>query len=109
MNWCRVALHVAEPSSVAMHIRRIRYRVGSAVVGSAIVGYEIDDDINLTIGSEIYSTETQPYEGAYEANALFSQQVFLTKNKRMVDDFTVHAINYTEAPNESGMTVTIGG
>lgn len=50
-----------------------------------------------------------PYEGAYEADALFSEQVFSTASKVMRNDFTVHAINYTEAPNESGITVTIGG
>lgn len=109
MNWCRVALHVVEPDSASLHINKVSYRVGSAIVGSSIVGYELDDDINLSIGSVIYSTETQPYEGAYEADALFSQQVFLTKNKRMVENFTVNAINYTEAPNEYGTTVTIGG
>ena len=49
------------------------------------------------------------YEGAYEADARFSEQVFPTSQKVMRDDFTVHAINYTEAPNESGVTVTIGG
>lgn len=50
-----------------------------------------------------------PYEGAYEADALFREQVFATRSKTMRDDFTVHAINYTEAPNDSGITVTIGG
>lgn len=49
------------------------------------------------------------YEGAYEADARFSEQTFATAQKVMRDDFTVHAINYTEAPNESGITVTIGG
>lgn len=90
MNWCRVALHVAEPDGASLH------------VGG-------DDSESLHIGGEIYSVETPPYEGAYEANALFSEQLFMTKNKRMVDNFTVNAINYTEAPNEYGTTVTIGG
>lgn len=49
------------------------------------------------------------YEGSYEANALFREQVFQTREKVMQDDFTVHAINYTEAPNDYGTTVTIGG
>lgn len=87
---CRVALHVTESDGALLH------------VGS-------DDAAALSIGGEIYSVETPPYEGAYVADALFSQQVFLTRNKRMVDDFTVNAINYTEAPNEYGTTVTIGG
>ena len=49
------------------------------------------------------------YSGAYEADALFSEQVFATSHRVMMDDFTVHAINYTEAPNQYGTTVTIGG
>ena len=50
-----------------------------------------------------------PYEGAYVADALFTAQVFPTNGKNMRDDFTVNAINYTEALNDSGITVTIGG
>lgn len=49
------------------------------------------------------------YGGPYEADALFSEQVFATSEKIMRDNFTVHAINYTEAPNPYGITVTIGG
>ena len=50
-----------------------------------------------------------PYSGEYEAYAMFSEQVFPTRMKTMADDFTVHAINYTEERNDSGITVTIGG
>ena len=49
------------------------------------------------------------YTGSYAADALFSEQVFPTAQKTMLDDFVVHAINYTEAPNQYGTTVTIGG
>lgn len=49
------------------------------------------------------------YGGPYEADALFSEQMFATSEKIMRDNFTVHAINYTEAPNQYGTTVTIGG
>lgn len=76
------------------------------------IHFPIDGDacVNLTIGAEIYSVETPPYEGAYEAGALFQNQVFQTRNKRMVNNFTVRAINYTEAQNDAGgVTVTIGG
>lgn len=55
------------------------------------------------------AADIEQYEGPYEASALFSSQVFGTAEKMMREDFTVHAINYTEAPNESGVTVTIGG
>ena len=50
-----------------------------------------------------------PYMGDYEARALFSEQTFPTAMKTMSRDFSVRAINYTEAPNESGITLTIGG
>lgn len=89
-NCCCVALHVEESGSAALTV---------SDGGNAA----------LEIGGEIYSVETPPYEGAYEANALFSEQLFYTKNKRMLENFAVHAINYTEAPNEYGTTVTIGG
>lgn len=78
---------------------------------SRIIHFHVDSGncIDLNIGGEIYGVEIPPYEGAYEANALFREQTFPTKQKRMLDDFTVHAINYTEAPNDFGTTVTIGG
>lgn len=57
----------------------------------------------------VVSGDAQPYQGPYEADALFSEQVFATAAKLMTRDFNVHAINYTEAPNDSGVTVTIGG
>lgn len=69
---------------------------------------ERDGPIKLHVG-EHFDSKSQPYEGEYEARALFSEQVFPTEEKRMLHDFTVHAINYTEAPNEYGTTVTIGG
>lgn len=49
------------------------------------------------------------YDGSYEADALFSSQTFRTARKVMRENFLVHAINYTEAPNDFGTTVTIGG
>ena len=64
---------------------------------------------NRVINGSVNISSIAPYTGAYEADALFTEQVFPTRNKRMTDDFTVHAINYTEAPNDWGTTVTIGG
>lgn len=60
------------------------------------------------VGTVVYAP-VDDYTGTYEAGALFHEQIFETKNKLMKDDFTVHAVNYTEAPNEYGTTVTIGG
>ena len=74
------------------------------------VRFKVSDapSLNFDVGTIVYGT-ADDYTGAYEANALFSEQVFATENKRMVNDFTVHAINYTEAPNDYGTTVPIGG
>lgn len=57
----------------------------------------------------VVTSDADTYAGPYEANALFSEQTFATAAKLMARDFSVHAINYTEAPNDSGVTVTIGG
>ncbi len=73
--------------------------------------------VTVEVESPSYSVETAsgmldggtPYTGSYEARALFTDQVFPTAMKTMREDFTVRAINYTEAPNEYGTTVTIGG
>ena len=80
--------------------------VGTLSGGGEIVGYLSE---NRTIQGSVNVSGITPYNGNYEADALFSEQVFPTRSKRMMDDFTVHAINYTEAPNDSGITVTIGG
>ena len=50
------------------------------------------------------------FDGPYEADARFSAQTIPTRMRYMERDFEVHAINYTEAPNDGGgFTVTIGG
>lgn len=70
-------------------------------------------DAALEWGSDEYvrvvTSDADTYAGPYEADALFRGQTFATRAKLMTADFAVHAINYTEAPNESGVTVTIGG
>lgn len=63
-------------------------------------------EVEVTTGIIVGGT---PYAGAYEVDARFAEQVLPTALKTMRDDLTVHAINYTEAPNEYGTTVTIGG
>lgn len=70
-----------------------------------------DDSHTWKAGEYIRVTDSElpDYTGAYEADARFTAQTFPTSQKVMRDDFTVKAINYTEAPNGSGITVTIGG
>lgn len=83
---------------------------GQTVTVSSAVGKVTARSPSYSVGvaSGLLSGGT-PYTGEYEARALFEQQVFPTRSKTMADDFTVHAINYTEAPNGSGITLTIGG
>ena len=75
--------------------------------------HELIDDGAVIWGADEYiavvSTDAPKYDGPYEANALFSSQTFETAQMLMTDDFRVRAINYTEAPNQYGTTVTIGG
>ncbi len=77
------------------------------------VEWNLDGYHGSTWGTDEYlatrDEAIEDYMGPYEADALFSRQVFPTSQKAMREDFTVRAINYTEAPNESGVTVTIGG
>lgn len=63
----------------------------------------------VTVTSGIIGGGGVPYTGAYEADPHFYEQVFATAQKTMRQDFQVHAINCTEAPNDYGTTVTIGG
>ena len=58
---------------------------------------------------KVVTSDADEYQGSYVADARFSAQTFATAAKYMTRDFNVRAINYTEAPNDSGVTVTIGG
>lgn len=75
--------------------------------------YDVPSQLSVEWGSGEYvpmsATDVEEYEGPYVASALFSEQRFDTARKLMRGDFAVRAINYTEAPNQYGTTVTIGG
>ena len=77
------------------------------------IDYQLQPAMQVVWGSTEYisvrAVPVEDYQGPYEAQALFSPQTFATSDRYMTDDFRVNAINYTEAPNESGITVTIGG
>lgn len=82
----------------------------SAVMEAAQATWVVGAEAAQTSVSVISGATSAPvYRGSYEADALFTEQVFPTAHKSMRDDFKVNAINYTEAPNDSGITVTIGG
>lgn len=96
-----------DPTEVTLHLTMAEcsFEIGEqAVLQAAIRPATIDADAGV-----VFYRDVSNYQGPYEADALFSEQVFATRSKRMTDDFTVHAINYTEAPNDFGTTVTIGG
>lgn len=77
------------------------------------VEYALQTSLQVAWGSteyiEMRAVPVDDYEGPYSAVPSWSNQTFDTANRYMTDDFTVSAINYTEAPNDSGITVTIGG
>ena len=77
-----------------------------------VLALDVADDA-LAWGADEYvrvvTSDADAYAGPYEADALFREQTFATAARLMARDFSVHAINYTEAPNDSGVTVTIGG
>ena len=57
----------------------------------------------------IIRCEGDPYEGEYEVTPRTEEQVLATRNKRMLDDVTVHEIPYYETSNpQGGVTVYIG-
>ena len=100
-----MAVDVIVPNSdieVASNAWQVGVESSSFSVGIESEMYGVDVETGVIVGGI-------PYTGSYEAGARFSEQVFPTRTKTMADDFTVHAINYTEAPNESGITLTIGG
>lgn len=86
-----------------------RYIIGKLAGEASYSGSISVSDSGTIVGTVAMPVAEKPYTGSYEADALFVEQVFHTKSRSMTDDFTVHAINYTEAPNDWGTTVTIGG
>ena len=68
-----------------------------------------DVALDLAQSVEMHVNDWPYYEGPYEADPRFIAQTFATERTQMLGDFRVNAINYTEAPNEYGTTVTIGG
>ena len=77
--------------------------------GRGLVTGSLSGRAALTGAVDRASGQYPDYAGSYEADARFSEQTFATRARVMRSDFTVHAINYTEAPNDYGTTVTIGG
>ena len=63
----------------------------------------------ISIAGKPIGTDDE-YERPYTIIPLaFQSQTFETENKMMTSDLTVREIPYLEAPNTSGLTITIGG
>ena len=59
---------------------------------------------------EISDSGIETYRGAYLVEPDFTEQTLCTKNKKMLNDVTVNAIEVQRVSNESGgRTVYIGG
>lgn len=71
MNWCRVALHVAEADGASLHIGG-------------------EDSKSLHIDSEIYSPDI--YRGEYEITPSQSAQVLETTDKMLRENVVVAPI-----------------
>ena len=86
---CRVALHVTEPDGALLH------------VGS-------DDAAALSIGGEIYSVETPPYEGEYLVTPSEFTQTLQTARKRLEQNVIIEPIpsNYGRI-SYNGSVITV--
>lgn len=89
MSCCRVTLHVAESDGALLH------------VGSS-------DAAALSIGADIYSVETQPYEGEYVVTPSEETQILPTARKRLEQNVIVEPIpsNYGRI-SYSGSVITV--
>ena len=65
---------------------------------------------SIKIGFNVGGTSDRPpYTGEYEVTPkTYDEQVFPTKNKRMIDNLTVKKIPQYEVSNNSGYTLIIG-
>lgn len=67
-----------------------------------------DISVNAEIVNQMAGREIPSYDGEYVITPLArDEQVLATRNKRMLDDVTVHRVPYFETTNESGTTIYI--
>ena len=86
---CRVTLHVAESDGALLHV-------------------DSENAAALSIGGEIYSVETQPYEGEYVVTPSEETQTLPTARKRLEQNVIVEPIpsNYGRI-SYSGSVITV--
>lgn len=78
-------------------------------VSSFDVSFRDDTKFEIDFG-ETREIIPSPYEGEYEADPSFEEQIFRTAQKTMASDFKVNAIEVSRVSNPfGGKTIYIGG
>ena len=86
---CRVTLHVAESDGALLHV-------------------DSDNAAALSVGGEIYSVETPPYEGEYVVTPSEETQTLPTARKRLEQNVVVAPIPYYYGLiTYNGSTITV--
>lgn len=81
--------------------------IGVLVKGKKLLG-SMNPKETLIGSCEKTDSSIERYDGAYEVTPSKDEELLETKNKKLIDNVTVHAVPYSEVSNESGgYTVTI--
>lgn len=90
----------------------MEFNVEFSLLDAFDVAFDSPSDFDTDFGAlyEISPADTEVYRGAYSVEPDFTEQVLATKNKMLIDDVTVNAIEVQRVSNTSGgKTVYIGG
>lgn len=89
MNWCRVALHVAEAGGASLHV-------------------DSGNTAALSVGGEVFGGNVPQYEGEYQVTPSDFLQTLDTSGKRLVQNVIVEPIpsNYGRI-SYSGSVITV--
>lgn len=81
--------------------------IGVLVKGKKLMG-SMNSKGTLIGSCEKADSSIERYDGAYEVTPSKDEEILETKNKKLINDITVHAVPYSEVSNISGgYTVTI--
>lgn len=90
----------------------LEYEVVYSVEHFYEVAYSLEETYDVDIGLvyEISASDVDIYNGSYIVDPEFEAQTLATKNKKMIDDVVVNAIEVQRVSNAAGgRTVYIGG
>lgn len=80
------------------------------IVDPLLLDLHILEPLNIMVDIGITGrSDVDPYVGPYTCTPTSHNQLFETQDLLMEDDFLVYKIPYHESPNQTGITVTIGG